>query len=155
MTSPSAGPSFDRTDPVQAFLGWNHALAVAESTLDPDYPGLTAYGQGPALADVRGYVAKFKAQGIRSSKPTTVVGARVSAQAVVKGRQVREITACLIEPANDFVDLSTGRPRAPAGSDRSKPVISKYVGTMVLGDDGGWRLDGGNISDVPSCSAVR
>jgi hypothetical protein len=163
LAIPSASPSatsspaatFDPADPVQAFLGWNHALNVAQSTLDPNYPDLARYGQGPALAGVRSRIAQFKAQGIRQGKPTAAVGAHVSGNAVVKGKQVRDITACLIEPADDFVDIKTGKPRAPSGGNQSKPVVSKYVGTVVQGDDGGWRLDGGTLNDVPSCAAVR
>jgi hypothetical protein len=151
----SATSTFDPADPVQAFLGWEHALDTARGTLSPGYPGLTVYGQGPALAAARSSIARFTAQGIRPGKPTIVMGARVTGRSVVKGRQVREVTACVIEQANDFVDVRTGQPRAPAGSDRSKPVYSKYVAVLVQGDDGGWRLDRGPLTDVPSCASVR
>ncbi|PZS33330.1 MAG: hypothetical protein DLM59_06615 [Pseudonocardiales bacterium] len=151
----SPAPSFDSTDPVQAFLGWHHALNNSQDSLDPNDPGLTIYGQGPALTGTRAAIARFRAQGIRQAKPTAVIKAHESSRAVVKGKQVRGVTACLVEPANDFVDIKTGKPRAPAGSNRSKPVISNYIGVMVLGDDGKWRLDGDTLNDVPSCSAVH
>lgn len=149
-----AGPSYATDEPVQALLGWFDALFAAERSLDPNHPGLRKYGQGPALAGARQSIAKFKAQGVRLDKPGTVSQPRITGSGKVQGKEVQEVTVCLVAPPDDFVDVKTGQPRAPkeraAGN---KMVFTRFVGVMVLMPDG-WHIDGNEIEDVVSCAAI-
>lgn len=151
-SSAAPSPSFATDDPVQAYLGWFDAVYQAERSLDPNHPGLTTYGQGPALADVRRRIASFKAQGVRLDKPDIVVAPKVTATGRSRGSLVNEVTGCVIEPAENFVDVNTGRPRVPKGG-HDRQVTAKWVGVMVQMPDG-WHLDGSRIEDVASCSAI-
>jgi len=150
--SATPSPSFATNDPVQAFLGWFDAVYRAERSLDPNHPGLTKYGQGPALADIRQRIASFRAQGVRLDKPDVVKQPRISGSGRPRGKLVNEVAACVTEPPDNFVDVKSGRPRAPEGAD-GNGLTSKFVGVMVLMADG-WHIDGGHVEDVKSCSAV-
>ncbi|MEP6696818.1 MAG: hypothetical protein ABJA34_08060 [Pseudonocardiales bacterium] len=147
--SPSPDPSFSRQDPVQAVLGFAYALAKAEETLDPNYPGLTTYGQGGAVADIVTRVNRFKSEGLRLAKPQVVANPAVTGRGFDKGHQVAEVTSCTTEPADDLVDAKTGEPRPPPGA--SQPAHSAmWIVVVVLMADG-WHVDGADVKDVPSC----
>lgn len=154
--SPSAEPrpSFATDDPVQALLGWFEAVYQAERVLDPDHPDLKKYGMGGALTDIRQRIASFRAQGVRADKPNVVSDPGISAVGVSKGKPVREVTVCLTEPPNDFVDVKTGKPKAPKEGAQNKGVTSKFTGVMVRLPDG-WHIDGGWGEDVDSCDEIR
>ena len=148
-------PSFATDDPVQALLGWRDAMYQAERSLDPNHPGLTKYGQGPVLADIRKRIASFRAQGVRLDKPDIVTQPRIIASGVVGGKQVKEVAVCLSQPANSFVDVKSGKPRAPKEASAGNVALTtKFVGVMVLMPDG-WRIDGNQLEDVDSCEAIR
>ena len=151
----NASPGFRTDDPAQALLGWLDAVYHAERSLNPNHPGLTKYGQGPALADVRKRIASFKAQGVRADKPDDIAeDPMLSAAGEVQGKKVTEVTVCLVEPADDFVDVKTGQPKAPKERGGTKAISSKFVGVMVLMPDG-WHIDGNRVEDVGSCSTTR
>lgn len=153
--SPSAEPSFATDDPVQALLGWFDALFEAEQSLDPNHPGLAKYGQGPALAGARKSIASFKAQGVRLDKPGTVSGPRITESGNVRGKEVNEVTVCLVTPPDDFVDIKTGAPRAPKGrAAGNRTITTRFVGVMVRMPDG-WHIDGNELEDVGSCAAIK
>lgn len=154
-TPAQASPTFATEDPVQALLGWFDALFAAERALDPNHPGLTKYGQGPALAGARKSIASFKAQGVRLDKPGTVSQPKITGSGKVKGKEVNEVTVCLVSPPDDFVDVETGQPRAPKGraGGGKATVITRFVGVMVHMPDG-WYIDGNVVEDVVSCAAI-
>ena len=149
-----ASPSFATDYPVQALLGWFDAVYEAERTLNPNHPALTRYGQGPALADIRARIARFRAAGVRLDKPNIVENPAISASGKVRGMEVREVTACVIEPAENFVDVKTGEPKSPSGAAPTKQVTLKFVGVMVQ-TAAGWRIDGSRVEDVATCASVR
>lgn len=135
-------------------MGWFDAVEQATRSLDPGYPGLTTYGQGPALAGIRQRIVSFRAQGVRSDKPSTVTQPRVTAMGKVKGKKVNEVTVCVVTPPDDFVDVKTGQPRAPKERAKgNKPITTKFVGVMVRQPDG-WHIDGIAAKDVASCAAI-
>ena len=148
--SASPAPSFSRQDPVQATLGFSYALGRAEETLDPNYPGLTTYGQSAAVADIRGIVSDFKRQGLRLGKPRVVTHTHRISTVIEKGRQVARVASCVTEPADDLVDVKSGKPR-PVADATSQPV-AHYVWVAIVGlMDDGWHVDGGTITDVTTC----
>jgi hypothetical protein len=146
-------PTFSRQDPVEALLGFAHALAKAEETLDVNYPGLRTYGQGAAVADIQSRVRTFKAQGLRLGKPQVVTGAAVVVRGTDKGHQVVKVRACTKEPADDLVDVKTGKPRPPAGSTSQPAAISVWEAIVVLMADG-WHVDGGTVTDAKTCTGA-
>jgi hypothetical protein len=151
--APPPEPTFSRQDPVEAFLGFAHALATAEETLDVNYPGLRTYGQSAALADIQSRIRTFKAQGLRLAKPQVVTGAAIVARGTDKGRQVVKVRACKKEPADDLVDVKTGKPRPPAGATSQPAATAVWEAIVVLMDDG-WHVDGGTVTDTRTCSGT-
>lgn len=135
-------------------MGWFDAVNHATRSLDPNYAGLMKYGQGPALAGIRQRIASFRAQGVRLDKSSTVTQPEITATGNVKGKDVNEVTVCVVTPPDDFVDVKTNKPRAPKERAKgNKPITTKFVGIMVLQPDG-WHIDGIVANDVGSCARI-
>ncbi len=149
--STSAGPTFATSDPVEALRGWLEAIYHAQRALNPNHPGLTKYGQGPALADIRKRIASFRTQGVRRDKPHAIGQPQVTSAGTVLGKQVREVTVCITAPPDDFVDVKTGKPRAPKERLRTGAISSQFIATVVLMPDG-WHVDGNLLEDVDTCA---
>ncbi len=143
-------PTFSRQDPLEAFLGFAYSVDKAEQSLDVNYPGLTTYGQGAALADIRTRIKRFRADGVRMSKPQAVTHAHLVAKGFDKGHQVAKVSACTTVPADDLVDVKTGKPRPLTGT-TSQPQLSAVWETIVVLMKDGWHVDGGTVTPARVC----
>ena len=109
-TSAPGLPGVDRTDPVEVYRAWWHAVEEAFGRGEPGYPELGTYGADPILARERNQIRVLREQGIVQRTRLSLMP-----RVLLHSDIIAEIADCLRGPAGTYRDAVTGRPRTPRG----------------------------------------
>ena len=130
LPTPTPTESFAQDDPVDAYRGFMQAVQIAAGTGDPDYPGLTQYGEGDVLKYWRDRV------GTLTKSDEVILGPlHIKPGIETRGGDKAVITDCTDDREWRRYSRQTGEPIA--GKDPKPPL---FVRAEVFRVKGLWKV---------------